>query len=139
MRATFNYQSLTQGGATRTLTLALGRRLSPLAPMRFSHTGEVQVVQYPRADTATVFGRGNGIVTENFTCDYESADYMGALLYTRTTIQDARGKRGTLIFEGDNGGRISLDGCVLQSASGVAMGIVARTEFTFVGGAWRTG
>lgn len=139
MKASFQYQSLTGGGAVRVLTLALGRRLSPLGPMRFSHTGEVQVVAYPRADTATVFGRGNGVVTEQFTCDYECADYFASLIYTRTTIQDARGKRGTLTFEGDNGGRLTLDGCVLQSASGVAMGTVARTEFTFVGGAWRAG
>jgi hypothetical protein len=139
MRVIFQYQSLTAGAVGRVLTLALGRRLSPLAPMRFSHSGEVQVVMYPRAETATVFGRGNGMVTEQFTCDYESDDYFAALIYTRITIQDARGKRGLLTFEGDNGGRISLDGCVLQSASGVAMGIVSRTDFTFVGGAWRAG
>lgn len=141
MRVTFTYHPLVQSTPTTALALALGERLSPVGPVQFSHSGQVQASRPVRAETATFFGRGGASTTESFVAQKEHVDHWAAMVWSRVTLGAARGKAGTLLYEGDNGGRIKLVECVLVSAEGAPglVGITSFIRFTFVGGLWQPG
>jgi hypothetical protein len=140
VKVTFTYKPI--NGTTQTpIVLALGQRLSPLSPVAFSHTGVAQAVHAVRAEAQSFIGRGGGSTTETFVAQQEHADYWSAMVWSRVSLSAARGKNGTLTYEGDRGGRIRLVDCVLigaENAPGI-IGTLSLIRFTFVGGTWING
>lgn len=136
MKVTFTYTPLL-GGTSTAEPLALGQRMSPIAPMEFSHAGTAQAAHPIRSETLVFFARGGGNVTENFQAQKEHSSYWDAVVWTRITVGRMRGKSGTLLFEDNVSGRIRLVGAVCTAASGRLIGNVSFVDFTFVGGIWQ--
>lgn len=145
MKVTFSYTPLGLSAPVTPLVLALGERLSPLSPVDFAWVGVVQESHPMRADAKVFIGRGGRSETESFVAQKEHADHWAAMVWSRITLQPAIGHNGTLLYEGDTGGRIKLVGCVLGSAVGAQVGsmppvcgFVTSIRFTFMGGTWQT-
>ena len=137
MKVSFAYVPVT-GGSSTTIMVALGSKLSPLN-QSFNHSGVAQPVHYARASTQTFFGRGGGAVSETFTAMNEHSNYFAAMIFTRVTLGDLRGRSGQLIYQDDASGRITLANCVCTKASGKLIGLASFTDFEFSGGVWTNG
>ncbi len=140
MKVTFIYAPSLIGPQTTPESLALGNRHSPLAPMDFEHTGEAQASFPPRALAKTFFGRGGGHVVESFIAQKEHTSYFAAVIWTRVTLGNLRGRQGTLQFDANDGtGRVRLLNCVCIKARGHLVGLVSFVNFQFIGGSWVNG
>lgn len=138
MKVTFTYAPV-GGRLIKAEVLSLGRRLSPLAPVEFSHDGVVQESHPIRSADKAFFGRGGGSVSESFVAQKEHATHWAAIVWTRVTIGPMRGAAGTLMFEDDTAGRISLVNAICKTARGHLEGITSFVNFQFVGGSWTAG
>ena len=127
------------GGRLINEPIALGQRQSPMGPVEFGGTGEAQPRFPARAASMEYIGRGGGALTENFVCHKEHASHWAAMVYSRITLPGLRGVNGTLIFEDDVAGRISLINAVCQQYDGHIEGRVSYIKFLFRGGIWWNG
>jgi len=139
VKVTFTYVTNLGGAATTPIVLALGQRLSPLEPVQFRHSGAAQESFPARGAAKTFFGRGGASTVERFTAQQEHANHFAAVTWTRVTLSAARGKQGTLDYQGDAGGRVRLLNCVLTEAAGRLQGTTSYVEFEFIGGTWQSG
>jgi hypothetical protein len=139
MKVTFTYVTQLGGSSTTPIVLSLGQRLSPLEPVQFRHSGAAQESFPARAAAKVYFGRGGASTNERFTAQQEHSSYFAAVTWSRVTLSAARGKQGTLEYQGDTGGRVRLVNCVLTEAAGRLSGNVSYVDFEFVGGTWQSG
>lgn len=135
MKVTFTYASAS--GATVPEILAVGLTVrQPVTDEHPAGTGAVQQSNPMRGTAPTFFGRGLAGWTESFVGWKEHADYWTAKMWARKNVQAMLGRKGTLKYDNETGGSMSLIGCVLESATPINMGRVTAHHYSFKGGIW---
>lgn len=101
----------------------------------FQHSRAVESVQYPRAESAEFFDRGNQSTTFSAVVLYEFSS-IGECSKFMAGLGGKLGGRGNLILTYTEGGSDRIPRCVWQSIPvGPKLGIVVQVSYTFTGGA----